>query len=103
MKKVLFTLACLVLIGQVSAQSYTIYPIPQQMEQGSEIVNLSRSIDVVCESGIDEFTRNRLTNILKEHWLNVNITDEPGTGRSVVYLGINGSGEKADWMATICC
>ena len=98
--KALGVLAALVLCGHSSAQKYKIYPIPQQMQQGTETVSFTSVVDVVCESGIDAFTRNRLEGILVEHGMTANFTDAATAGRSAIWLGINGSKGKADLLAT---
>lgn len=100
MRRILFTLTTILLFGYCCAQSYTIYPIPQQMNQGTETVSLTQDIDVVCDPGIDEVTRNRLSSLLAEHQLTAHFTETPNADRAVVYLGVDGSGGKGDKLAT---
>jgi len=101
MKKILLLLTAFALLGPARAATYTIYPIPQQLQEGTETVSLTATVDVVCESGIDGYTRTRLTGILSDHGLKANYTSTPSaSGRSVIYLGVNGSGQTTDLLAT---
>ena len=99
-QKTLLVLVSFAFFGHSFAQNYSIYPIPQQLKQGTETVGFTSDVDVICESGIDLFTRNRLEGILAEHGMTAHFTDAATTGRSVIYLGINGTEGKADLLAT---
>ncbi len=100
MKRLVLSLAVGLFIGTCFAQSYTIYPVPQQLEQGTETVSFTSDVDVLCDTGIDDVTRNRLRSLLSEHQLSAHFTDAPTAGRSTIYLGINGSGDKGDLLAS---
>lgn len=95
MKKIfIFVLLCLAIA--VDAQNYSIYPVPQKMTAGSETVAFTTSVNVVCESGIDEPTKNRLSEILSEHGLSASFSTEIQENSANILLGVDGSGEIVD-------
>ena len=91
---------------------YTIYPIPQEQVAGNGKAKFSLSqIEVICEEGIDEVTRQRLVGILNtwnethpeiqaaittDNWL----TQPTNTQCTKIFLGINGSNGAADSKVT---
>ena len=83
-----------------SAQTYSIYPVPQSMTAGSGTVAFTSNVNVVCESSIDEPTRNRLSEILTEHGLSATFSAEINDNAANILLGVNGSGEIVDQQAT---
>lgn len=99
---------CILLIGvfiflgtNITAQEkYKIYPIPQEKVYSKSTVSFTPVVYVVSEPGIDTFTCNRLRDILHKKSINAVFTDKPKGGSSVIYLGINGSGQQADSKAT---
>lgn len=98
MKKIfIFVLLCLALA--VDAQNYTIYPVPQGVKIGGETAVFTTNVNVVCEGGIDEPTRNRLSEILTEHGLSASFSTEIQENSANILLGVNGSGEMADQQA----
>ena len=95
MMKKIFTFVLLCLAVTAYAQKYTIYPVPQKMTAGSGTVAFTTSVNVVCESGIDEPTKNRLSEILGEHGLSASFSTEINENSANILLGVNGSGEIA--------
>ena len=99
---------CILLIGvfiflstNITAQEkYKIYPIPQEKVYSKSKASFTPVVYVVSEKGIDKYTCNRLTDILQKHNINAVFTDKPKGGSSVIYLGINGSGQQADSKVT---
>ena len=81
-------------------QPYTIYPIPQQMVPGSGTATLSKTVNVVCEAGIDQYTRDRASQVLADHGLTTQFSDAASSQMTNLYLGINGSNGTADAHAT---
>ena len=79
---------------------YTIYPIPQQQVSVEGTAKVTSSVNVILEKGIDEATRNRIADVLKQHNLEFSFTEQTVANKTNIYLGINGSGELADQMAT---
>lgn len=79
------------------AQSqYTIYPIPQEQVTLSGSGSFTPTVSVVAEDGIDNYTRDRVSQILDLHALKAEFVERPQSGNSVIYLGINGSEGEAD-------
>lgn len=94
-------LSLMIFSGNVLGQSsYTIYPTPQEHFNIPGKASFTTTVQVVAEKGIDNYTRERLEQILEEHGLNPLFVEKPKSGYSVVYLGINDSGEQADKKAS---
>lgn len=87
-------------LGAWADNVYTIYPVPHEQVAGTGNVSLTKSVCVVCESGIDQATRDRAESILKEHGLDVEFASTASASKSNVFLGVNGSGEAADQKAS---
>lgn len=102
-KSLIYAALCgLALTMPALAQSsaYTIFPIPQQMVMGNGTTSLTPKVTIVCEKGIDNYTRQRANQVLTEHGLEAEFSDTPSATNSNLYLGINGSGLTADAYAT---
>ena len=100
-KTLIALLLMLFLSGNVWAQGfYTIYPIPHEQLNSSGKVSFTKTVSVVAEEGIDNYTRDRLQQILQEHGLNASFDKKAKSGLSTIYLGINGSKGQADRKAT---
>lgn len=79
---------------------YTIYPVPQYISVGATQVKLTRSVNVIAESGIDSYTIERLREVLTgENGITFSLAKKPKTGVSNVWLGIHGSKGKTDRQA----
>ena len=63
----IFTLLALLVFGTIlsknHAQTYSIYPTPQKVVETGEAIELTQQINVICESGIGEVTRNRMKEV----------------------------------------
>ena len=82
----LFTLFCLSgLLSLNQAQTYTIYPTPQKVVEGDGSVELSKTINVICESTIGEVSRNRMKEVLER--FNAEKISIPYTIRDVTLKG----------------
>lgn len=79
---------------------YTVYPIPHSMTAGTGKVAFSQAVNVVCEDGIDQATRDRAVQVLSDHGLTATVSAQAASTGSNVFLGINGSGGVADTKAT---
>ena len=79
---------------------YTIYPIPQQQIAAEGTAKVTTKVNVVLENGIDEATKARIADVLKQHQLEYAFSDKAVESETNIYLGINGSGEIADQKAT---
>lgn len=99
MKRILtFVALCLALVA--SAQTYSIYPVPQSVSYGGETAVFTQNVNVVCESSIDDPTKNRLSQILSEHGLSASFSAAINDDVSNILLGVGGSGEIVDQQAT---
>lgn len=102
MRRILVLLQLFLFLGSNvwAQQAYTIYPVPQEQVKVSGKVTFTPTVSVVAEEGIDNYTLDRLTQILQEHGLKAEFGDKPVAGTSVVYLGVNGSKGLADKKAS---
>ena len=89
MKKLLILFVALCLFGgSIAAQNaYTIYPVPQEQIAGKGKVTFTPSVNIVAEKGIDNYTIERLVQILKEKGIEGKVADRPKGGNSAVWLG----------------
>ncbi len=99
MKKsgLIFLILCLSFVCNVKA-NYSIYPLPQKVDyaQGG-MVPIGTCVNVVCESGIDQYTINRLKEIFEEeNSVKLQFSKKPSTKMPNVYLGVLGSGQIVD-------
>lgn len=99
-KKNLLTSIVALLLPMTLAAQYTIYPIPQQQTAGTGTVSFTAAVTAVCDPGIDEYTQERLTDVLAAHGVTVAFAAAPSADNANVFLGINGSGGAADAKAT---
>ena len=79
---------------------YTIYPVPQEQKALSGRASFTPAVTVIAEAGVDSYTRDRLSQILKEYGLKADFAQKEQAGQSVIYLGINGSKGLADRQAS---
>jgi hyaluronoglucosaminidase len=85
-----------------NSNEYEIYPAPQSIEYQDGITNLNSGVNIVYESGIDEYTKARLEDeILKAHNINyeVSTTNEIVENKTNILVGIEGSGQSVDTYA----
>ncbi len=92
---------CLLAAGLgVSAQKvYNIYPIPQELVRTEGSCRFTPTVTVIAEKGIDEPTKARATEVLREHGLKAVFAKKATNGNAAIYLGVNGSKGVADKMA----
>lgn len=102
MKKllILFVALCLYSENIAAQNAYTIYPVPQEQTAGKGKVSFTSSVDIIAEKGIDNYTIERLVQILKEKGIEGKVAGKPKGGNSTVWLGINGSKGAADRKAS---
>ena len=99
-KRLSVALFSLLAASPLAAQTaYTVYPIPQEQEAGTEKVSFSSTVTIVAEDGIDTYTVNRAKSVLEDHGLTAVVSSTPATSGSNVYLGINGSTGLANTAA----
>lgn len=82
------------------AQNYNIYPIPQKMTMNGGTIEITRDVNIVKESGINEVISNRIEEVLTNAGINFTIGNALADDKTNVLIGINGSNEVADKYAT---
>ena len=80
-------------------QVYTIYPIPQEQIAGVGTVSLSTTVNIVCDEYIDQYTKDRATEVLKEKGIAATFSDQAKSGQTNLYLAVSGSKGPADRKA----
>ncbi len=98
-KSLLIGMAALLFPLGLSAQ-YSIYPVPHQQTAGTGTVAFTPTVTVVCDNGIDQYTKNRVQSVLKEKGLTVEFADAASADNSNIYIGIGGQDGKANAMVT---
>lgn len=103
MKKIILTLGIIFAStsNAIHAQKvYDIYPVPQKIVANAGTASFTPQVTIVCEDGIDDVTRTRITSVLFEHGLEGTIASEPSSSQSNIYLGICNSSGIVDAKVT---
>ena len=79
-----------------TAETYDIYPVVREITYDATAFRLEEQVNVVCESAIDEATKDYLSEVLEENGITAAVTAAPVEGECNILLGVNGSGEWAD-------
>lgn len=90
---------CLV-AGVAKANVYDIWPVPQHQEAATGVATLPSKAVIIAGKGIDSYTVERASQVLAEHGIKATVVKKSQKGAAVVYLGINGSADNADRLAT---
>ena len=100
--KLKITILALMLTAGTSlwaAGAYTIYPIPhEQIAKGGK-VTLTGTVNIVCTKGIDQATRQRAEQVLREHGLTCGFSSAMAKGMTNLLLGVDGDKGVADKTA----
>lgn len=83
-----------------SKEKYVLYPAPHEIQYSDTMVNLTDEVAVYFEEGIDDYTRECLTDDLSDHGFSAVITSSTEHGGTTILLGIYGSGGAVDQMAS---
>ena len=89
MRHIFFTILSICIAVIINAQeSYVIYPIPHQqiMENGN--ASLTKQVNIVAETGIDDVTVNRAKQVLSEHGLMPVVVNAAVKEQSNLFLGV---------------
>ncbi|MBM6896632.1 beta-N-acetylglucosaminidase domain-containing protein [Pseudoflavonifractor capillosus] len=79
---------------------YEIYPNPHVMDYGGDEYIVKTQVNVVFESGIDQYTKNRLGEVLELKGIDSYTTGgEIVSGKTNILVGIEGSSEYVDTYA----
>ena len=99
LRKIMLMVAAACAFSLAAADAYTIYPIPHAQIAGKAACSLSATTTVIAESGIDQPTKNRLCDVLKQHGIVAEFAAKPSKTNANIYLGVNGSKGDADRLA----
>ncbi len=99
LRKIMLMVAAACAFSIAAADAYTIYPIPHAQIAGKAACSLSATTTVIAESGIDQPTKNRLCDVLKQHGIVAEFAAKPSKTNANIYLGVNGSKGDADRLA----
>ncbi|MEG2290785.1 MAG: beta-N-acetylglucosaminidase domain-containing protein [Clostridium sp.] len=81
---------------ETEVSDYEIYPTPQKTEYTGGSFNVGTDVNVIYESGIDIYTKNRVEEVLESHNINSMVSEEMVSGKTNFLIGINDSGESVD-------
>lgn len=81
--------------------NYKIYPTPQKVTDSETVVDITSTVNVVKEDGIDAVTKNRIDEVLSDNGLTAQYSDSALDGKTNLYIGVNGSGGAADSHADV--
>ncbi len=95
-KLISFFSFCLICFPEVSGQTYTIYPIPQQMSLDANSIEITSEINVIKETSVDESTWKRLEEVLSGAGYTWTYSSNPTNAKTNLYIGINGSKGPVD-------
>lgn len=79
-----------------AATTFTIYPVPHEQIAQEGTATLTKTVTVVCGEPIDEATRQRAAQVLKEHGLTCRFASSPSKTTTNLILGVNGDKGAAD-------
>lgn len=97
-KSLIIGMAALIFPMTMSAQ-YTIYPIPHQQTAGTGTVSFTSSVNVVCEEGIDTYTKQRIEQVFSDHGITTQFSSEASATESNVFVGVKGGTGLANTKA----
>ena len=75
---------------------YEIYPRPQKIEYHKQTLNISESVNVVYENGVDSYTKKRLEQILTQAKIEFARSGKVVSSQTNILIGINQSGALVD-------
>lgn len=81
---------------EVDAAEYEIYPVPQKTEYIDGSFDVGTDVNVIYESGIDIYTKNRLEEVLEGKNIKASVSENIVPGKTNILIGINNSGESVD-------
>lgn len=81
------------------SEVYEIYPTPQSVVYEDGSLTLTERVNVVCDSTIDEATKNRLAQAMDVKGIELQFSDASADNMTNVLLGVKGSEEYVDVYA----
>ena len=102
MKRIITTLVSLMAAFSAFAVTspYNIYPVPQKQVPAEGTAGFTAEVEIIPESGIDRATINRAVEIMERLGLTAVESAKPSGKRSCIMLGVNGSRERTDRLAS---
>lgn len=102
MKRIITTLVSLMAAFSAFAvrSPYNIYPVPQKQVPAEGTAGFTAEVEIIPESGIDRATINRAVEIMERLGLTAVESAKPSGKRSCIMLGVNGSRERTDRLAS---
>lgn len=91
----LFTISPIVNV-EAKEVDYEIYPVPHEMNYNDGNYIIRSQVNVVYENGIDDATKNRLTEVLQSKNKEISISDKKVNGKTNVFVGTYQSGGYVD-------
>ncbi|MPQ42996.1 beta-N-acetylglucosaminidase domain-containing protein [Clostridium tarantellae] len=76
-------------IDNVTPKTYEIYPKPQNIKYTGGWFQLGQNINVVYDNEVDEYTKNRVMQVLKSQNLESTVSNEIVSGKTNFLVGIN--------------
>lgn len=74
---------------------YAVYPVPQSVIYDNDAAptefQVTDDVNVVCDPGIDQYTKDFLSEVLTKYGRTFTVTDEIVEGRTNILLGTNGT------------
>ncbi len=103
MKKI-YNLLCVLAVAfcmqSAYATTYTIYPTPQKVTESTGSIVLSSQINFICESSIDNYTKERAKEVFEKAGYTLVNATAPSQTLTNLYVGENGSNEIAAQYAS---
>jgi len=92
-KRIIFLLFALLLCTEIWAQQnpYGIYPVPHSTQQASLTAFVTETVSIIAEEGIDQYTRDRATEVFEEHGKTAVFVEVPTQGQTLIRLGVQAS------------
>ena len=82
--------------GTTEAAEYEIYPTPHEITYQDGEFQISDSINIVYESGIDDVTKTRMSEVLALQGITGTASAAAQSGKTNFLIGIYGSDEYVD-------
>ena len=67
---------------------YGIYPVPHLTQQTSLTASVTESVSIIAEEGIDQYTRDRASQVLEEHGKTAVFVEAPTQEQTLLRLGV---------------
>lgn len=86
-------------VKATASEEYEIYPTVQKLDYKEGNFIIQNSVNVVFEEGIDTYTQQKLTDVLKNKGIQMNVGSEKTDATTNILVGIKDSGKYVDTYA----